>query len=81
MYTVYVIESLKGSRYTGHTNDLPRRLSEHNNGLCKTTKANTNWQIIYAEIFQTRGEALKRERWLKSGVGREYLKQIMENHK
>jgi putative endonuclease len=73
MFTVYVIQSARGKRYTGHTYDLERRLLEHNSGLCKTTKVDNNWQVIYSEEFATKGEAIKRERWMKTGVGREFI--------
>ena len=73
VFTVYVIVSAEGNRYTGHTSDIVRRLREHNGGDCKSTKAGTAWRLVYAERFETRGAALKRERWLKSGVGRAYL--------
>jgi putative endonuclease len=61
MFTVYVIQSASGKRYTGYTSDLERRLLEHNSGLCKTTKVDRNWQVIYSEEFTTRGEAIKIE--------------------
>ena len=62
MFTVHVLKSSEGKIYTGHTDNLPRRLSEHNSGLCKTTKSGTDWQTIYTEQFPTRGEAMKREK-------------------
>ncbi len=73
-FVVYVIRSKSGKQYIGHTSDLDRRLVEHNTGLCKTTKVDTGWIVVYQEACSNRGEALKRERWLKTGVGREYLK-------
>jgi len=73
MFVVYVIRSRTGRRYTGHCSDLGRRLLEHNSGRCKTTKVDTGWTAIYTEPCATRGEAVKRERWLKSGVGRDFL--------
>jgi putative endonuclease len=76
MFSVYVIQSSCGKIYTGHTSDLERRLLEHNAGLCKTTKSSGNWQVIYAEEFVTRGEATKRERWMKTGVGREFIDEV-----
>ncbi|MFC1476154.1 GIY-YIG nuclease family protein [Candidatus Zixiibacteriota bacterium] len=76
MFWVYVLESGGGKRYIGHTGDLDRRLVEHNSGLCKTTKADRDWQIVYTEQFSTRGEAIKREKWMKTGVGREFIKKV-----
>ncbi|MEW6016401.1 MAG: GIY-YIG nuclease family protein [Candidatus Zixiibacteriota bacterium] len=77
MFTVYMIRSDEGKQYIGHTSDIHRRLAEHNTGLCKTTKVCGEWKLVYKEEFATRGEAMKREKWLKSGVGRAYLKQVL----
>ena len=74
MFIVYVIKSQSNTFYTGHTSNLERRLYEHNNGLTKTTKTDTNWKVIYTKEFLTRSEAMKHEKWLKTGKGREFLK-------
>ncbi|OQY74191.1 MAG: hypothetical protein B6D44_05110 [Ignavibacteriales bacterium UTCHB2] len=74
-YYVYVIKSKEGFTYTGMTNDLEKRLVEHNEKtLSFWTKRGTNWELLYKEEFENKSEALKREKWLKTGVGREYLK-------
>lgn len=76
-YTVYVIKSSEGFHYTGMTEDIDRRLLEHNNkALSYWTKRGSNWKIIYKEEYESKSEALKREKWLKSGVGRNYIKEI-----
>jgi len=77
----YMIESEKGFRYTGHTPDLERRLSEHNAGLSHSTKHGRNWRIIYTEEFDSRGDAMKRERYLKSSAGRRYVKTMLRGPK
>ncbi|MDD4052123.1 MAG: GIY-YIG nuclease family protein [candidate division Zixibacteria bacterium] len=74
MYTVYVLRSHRGLRYIGHTSNLDQRLREHNSGTCKTTKVDTGWVVVYQETFGSRSEAMKREKWLKSGAGREFLR-------
>ena len=66
--------SEEGYHYTGQTPDLERRLAEHNSGLSKSTKHGKNWKYIHMEAFPTRSEAMKREKWLKSGIGREWIK-------
>ena len=71
-FYVYLIRSQEGFRYIGQTSDLKKRLTDHNSQICHSTKRGTNWQIIYYEQFNTRSEAMKREKWLKSGVGREW---------
>ena len=78
-YYVYVIRSKEGFLYKGMTDNLERRLVEHNNKeLSFWTKRGTEWELIYKEEFDNKTEALKREKWLKTGVGREYLKKILE---
>ncbi|MDQ5953909.1 MAG: putative endonuclease [Patescibacteria group bacterium] len=79
MYTVYVLKSLKNNyRYIGQTNNLNKRLNEHNSGLSKSTKNIRPLVLDYSEEYATRSEAMKRERFLKSGKGREWLTSI--NH-
>ena len=78
-YWVYILINDKtDKRYTGHTSDLERRLREHNDkvvGRHRYTKQQQGtWQIIYKEEHATRAEAMKRERFLKSGQGREWIK-------
>ena len=77
MYHVYVLKSADGLSYTGHTDNLFRRLCEHNTGRCKTTKAGTRWKLVYYEEYATRGEAMKREKWMKTGSGRDFIRKIL----
>ncbi|MFD1314063.1 GIY-YIG nuclease family protein [Namhaeicola litoreus] len=77
MYYVYVLNSVNFDRnYTGFTKDLDRRVREHNLGKNKSTKAYVPWKLIHVEEFEERLEARKREKYLKSGSGREYLKKL-----
>ena len=74
MYFVYVLKSNKNSRlYKGMTNDLKRRIYEHNLGKNKSTRPYRPWTLVYFESFETRVEARSREKYLKSGIGREFL--------
>jgi putative endonuclease len=78
-YYVYVIKSKEDFIYKGMTDNLERRLVEHNNkALSFWTKRGTDWKLIYNEEFDNKTEALKREKWLKTGVGREYLKKVLK---
>lgn len=56
------------------SNDLVRRLAEHNEGRNKSTKAYSPWEIVVKELFETRKEARKREKYLKSAAGRKWRK-------
>ena len=79
MYCVYVLISIRyGSRYIGSTNNLASRFKEHNKGRCKYTKTRMPWKLIYVENFETRSEAMKREKFLKSGQGRKFLDDILK---
>ena len=78
MWYVYILESLKNGRYyTGYTNNLERRLLEHNKGLTKSIKYLRPLRLIYKEDYSSRAEAAKREKFLKSGKGREFRKEIL----
>ncbi len=61
MYKVYVLYSSSHNKiYIGQTDNLERRLSEHNTGLLSAyTKRYKPWQVVYTEEYKTRSEALK----------------------
>ena len=76
MFYVYVIQSEKDNRlYKGLTTNLELRLYQHNSGQNKSTKAYCPWRLLLKEVFSTREEARMREKFLKPGIGREYLKE------
>jgi len=75
MYIVYVLYSpLYNQVYTGQTQNIMTRLIRHNAGKVISTKRYRPWNLMYTEEFVTRAEAMKREKFLKSGAGREYLR-------
>jgi len=77
MYYMYILKSAKnGRRYVGSTDDLQRRLKEHNNGIGGTyTKNNRPYALIYYEAYISYDLARRAERFYKSGKGREVLKE------
>ena len=78
MYFVYAIKSAKDGRiYVGMCADIEVRLKEHNSGKTKSTKGFKPWKLIYNEEAINRIEARKREKYLKSGVGKEFLKSLV----
>ena len=78
MYYVYAIKSsVKNYIYVGMTTDIDRRFREHNAGENRSTKAYRPFTLIHKEQFEPRVEARKREKYLKSGVGKEFLKSIL----
>ncbi len=73
-YTVYILKSSKDNkRYIDCTNNILRRLDEHSIGIVKSTRSRRPLELIYNEEFENKSEALARERFFKSGKGREYL--------
>ena len=74
-YFVYVLESeIDGRLYKGQTTDIDKRIEEHNSGKTKSTKGYKPWKLVYFEKYETRDEALLREKFFKTGSGRELLK-------
>ena len=69
---VYVLESLRnGKRYVGSTSKAPgTRLLEHSSGSNSRTRQNRPFKLVYYEECQSRADANRPERFLKSGVGR-----------
>jgi len=80
MYFVYVLYSKIYDRtYTGMTVDVSKRLKQHNAKQNKSTKAYVPWIIVVTEEFEKRLEAREREKYLKTGVGREFIKTLLNS--
>lgn len=78
MCTVYVLQSLKDKRtYVGCTNNIERRLQDHNTGQVQSTRHRIPFKLIYKEEYPNRLEALKREEYLKTSWGRRQLRKIL----
>lgn len=79
MVSVYAIfDEIKKEVYVGLTNNLERRLSEHKRGQSGYTKKYRNPIIFHTEEFENYQLARKREKYLKSGIGKEYLKEQLK---
>ncbi len=75
MFYTYVLKSLKNSSlYTGYTNDLRKRIVEHNGGMSGFTKKYLPYELIYYEACINKSDAKARETQLKTGLGKRYLK-------
>lgn len=75
MYYVYVIQSQKDQRfYTGFTKDLRKRFSEHNNKKVYSTKGRGPFVMVYYEACLNEQDARMRERYIKTGTGKRYIK-------
>ena len=74
-YYTYLLKSKKdGKMYVGFTNDLRKRLSQHNSGKSTYTKGRGPFEIIYYEACLLEEKARSRELYLKTGMGKRYLK-------
>ena len=75
MFYAYVIKSLEHNYfYKGHCEDLNLRLQQHNKGLTPSNKQFIPFKLVYFEEFETRAEAIHREKYFKSAAGRSFLK-------
>ena len=75
MACVYVLKSTVAEiTYVGSTTDLDRRLNEHNSGKNFFTRRHCPWRVVYQEQFDKLSEARSREKYLKSGAGRRWLR-------
>jgi putative endonuclease len=77
VYYLYILLSEKDNkRYVGFSENLKRRINEHNSGSVKSTKNRRPLKLIYFEEYESKGDAIKREKFFKSGLGRSFLKSI-----
>lgn len=81
MYYAYILQSEKDKKlYVGYTGDLRKRIKMHNSGKVLSTKFRRPFSLIYYEAHIDRSDAFKREKFLKTGWGRNYIKRILENY-
>jgi putative endonuclease len=77
MFYVYALQSLsRNYLYVGMTNSLPRRIRQHQLGQNKTTKPYLPFKLVFQQEFSTREGAREKEIYLKSGVGKQFLKSL-----
>jgi putative endonuclease len=79
-FWVYILQSEStGKFYTGQTSDLQARIARHNSQYVDkeryTKKQKGPWNLIYSEKHENRSDAMKREKDLKSGQGRAWIKE------
>ena len=81
MNFIYVLESrVDRSWYIGRTNNIKRRIKEHNCGKSIYTNKKKPWRLIYLEGYVNIDDAKGREKYLKSGAGRIKLKDQLKNY-
>ncbi len=80
MFVVYVLKSLKdGNMYIGHTANMQKRFSAHQKGKVRSTKSRRPFELAYTEKYSTKSEAYKREMFLKTGIGRKFLREKLKD--
>lgn len=81
-YYTYVLRSLNdGNYYVGYTNNIRRRLEEHNSGKNFSTKSRLPLKLIYFEACLSEQDAKRREKYLKNTIGRRYLSKRLHYYK
>lgn len=79
MFYVYILQSEKDNNlYTGYTNNIERRISQHNFGEVTSTRHRRPLKLIYYEAYLEKQDAENREIFLKSGSGKTYLKKQLK---
>lgn len=73
-YVYYLLSLINGDLYIGSTDDVKRRVNQHNNGKVKSTKAYKPWKLLGFETFNTRSEAVRGEKFLKTHQQKDILK-------
>ena len=77
IFTVYILYSNTAKKhYTGFTTNLEQRLISHNELGKGWTSKYRPWQLIFSKEFVTKKEAMEYEKWLKAGVGRDFIKTL-----
>lgn len=81
-FYVYILQSLKDfSFYVGQCDDLDYRMSKHFDGMSKYTSSKRPLRLVYFEVFNTRTEALKREKEIKKMKSKKYIVRLLSEWK
>ncbi len=81
-YYVYILQSgIDQSFYIGYTQNIPKRLAEHNAGKSHYTTRKIPWKLVYQESFNSKTEALIRERFLKNQKNKEFYTRLISSKK
>ena len=80
MWYLYILYSSQWDRYyVGSTNDIKRRITEHNNRHTPSTRGGVPWELVYQETYETKGLARGREKEIKSKKSRKYIEYLISS--
>jgi len=81
MFYTYILLSKKDDKfYIGFTNDIRKRIEEHQKGKVDSTKSRRPFILVYYEACLNEKDAIKREKYFKTGFGRRFLNNRLENY-
>jgi putative endonuclease len=80
MFYVYILQSdVDSSYYIGFTENLEKRLEQHNNDESEYTSRKTPWQLVYYEKIELKSDALKREKFLKKQRNKDFYQRLIKS--
>jgi putative endonuclease len=77
MYYLYILQNKDQLLYKGISNNIQRRINQHNLNQAVGTRGKGPWKLVYSEALPDRKTAREREKYFKSGIGREKLKELV----
>ena len=81
MHFVYVLESSKDKNfYVGYSKELKQRVEKHNRGLVPATKQRQPLRLVYYEACLSKNDAIRREKYLKTGWGKRFIKNRLKHY-
>lgn len=79
-FTYILLSSSKLKTYVGHTDNLTKRLAEHNSGRSTFSKRHVPWVVLHKDEFHTEFESIEREKYFKTAAGRRWIKKNIFNN-
>ncbi|RLC51638.1 MAG: hypothetical protein DRZ79_02460 [Candidatus Cloacimonadota bacterium] len=80
-YTYVLYSSSTDKYYIGYTSNIDKRLTKHNNGNSRSTKAGIPWKLVHLEKYETKTEAIKREYEIKRTKSRKYIENLISQRR
>jgi putative endonuclease len=78
-YVYLLVSEFDKSWYIGYSNNLLNRINQHNSGESYYTRRKMPWKLLYYEVSLNKYDAIAREKYLKTGMGRRFLKNRLKH--